>query len=121
MPQNYNVSDQSKESYLKFKKTGKESRYKALILKELRKSPGTRRDLAKRIRAGYPSNLCAPLKVLENEGFIKVIKLVLDRKTGREVSLYGLNDTANCLYINSNLSTCSLHSEPLETIKKGQK
>lgn len=116
--QNYNVDEHSKSSYQDLIKSGKFSEYKRAILRELAATPKTRRTLAKKLKAGYPSNLCAPIKDLEKEGLIKVIGSIQDILTGREVNLYGLVDASNSLYINRNLSTCSLHDEAIDNTKK---
>lgn len=118
MGQNYKVSEYSHRSYSKLKESGRLNDYKTRILAELQKRPATRRFLAKLLKAGSPSNLCAPLKELENQGLISVTGSTMDEKTGREVSVYSLLPNANCLYINSNLSTCSLHSETSISLKK---
>lgn len=118
MTQSYKVAEHSKISYQKLTESGRLTRYKAAILNELKVKPATRRTLAKKLKAVHPSNLCAPLKSLENEGIIKVLKSIQDKNTGREVNLYGLVDASNSLYINRNLSTCSLHSEGLDNAKK---
>jgi DNA-binding HxlR family transcriptional regulator len=66
------------------------SKYRELIVQVLTKGNETRRALADKVKAKHPSNLCAPLKILENEGIIKVVGYVQDNHTGREVSLFGL-------------------------------
>lgn len=92
--QSYNsikkVTEQSVESYQKILKSGRMSKYRELIVQVLTKGNETRRDLTEKVKAIHPSNLCAPLKILENEGIIKVVGHVQDYHTGREVSLYGL-------------------------------
>lgn len=85
-----NHSESSKRSFNELVKTGKLSKYKFLILKELEKASLTRRELTDKVRAKHPSNLCGPLKILENEGIIKVVNHVVDPFTCREVSLYAL-------------------------------
>ena len=84
------VTRQSVESYQKILETGKMSKYRELIVQVLAKGNETRRALTDKVKAKHPSNLCAPLKILENEGIIKVVGHVQDDYTGREVSLYGL-------------------------------
>lgn len=86
----FNHSERSKTSFDEFVKTGKLAKYKNLILSELEKTCLTRRELTQKVKAKHPSNLCAPLKILENEGLIKVISHVVDPFTSREVSLYSL-------------------------------
>lgn len=92
--QSYNskneVTKQSVESYQKILKSGRMSKYRELIVQVLTKGNETRRALTQKVKAVHPSNLCAPLKILENEGIIKVVGHVQDHYTGREVSLYGL-------------------------------
>lgn len=118
MRQNYKVSEYSHRSYSKLIESGRLNDYKTRILAELQKRPATRRMLAKLLKAGSPSNLCAPLKELENQGLISVMGSTMDEMTGREVSVYSLLPKPNCLYINSNLSTYSLHSESSVCPKK---
>ena len=84
------VTRQSVESYQKILKSGRMSKYRELIVQVLTKGNETRRALADKVKAKHPSNLCAPLKILENEGIIKVVGYVQDNHTGREVSLFGL-------------------------------
>lgn len=114
MRQNYKVSEQSKSSFKALNESGKVGLYKSRILANLSKAPATRRKLTKLCDARHPSNLCASLKQLENQGLIKVVGFVRDEVTGREVSLYGLSDAANCLYINSNSSNYVLHGGGLD-------
>lgn len=116
--QRYKLSELSKRSYQELTTSGKLAKYKTQIIAELKKQPLTRRLLAKIIKAGAPSNICAPLKELENEGIIKRIGHIKDSLTSREVALYSINDDANSLYINRNLSTCSLHETGLDHSKK---
>jgi DNA-binding HxlR family transcriptional regulator len=84
------VTGQSAKSYQEFLKSGKMSKYRELIVEVLSKGNETRRALTNKVKAVHPSNLCAPLKILENEGVIKVVGYVQDLYTSREVSLYGL-------------------------------
>ena len=80
--QSYNsikkVTEQSVESYQKILKSGRMSKYRELIVQVLTKGNETRRDLTEKVKAIHPSNLCAPLKILENEGIIKVVGHVQD-------------------------------------------
>lgn len=85
-----NHSESSKRSFDELVQTGKLAKYKNLILNELEKTCLTRRELTQKVKAKHPSNLCAPLKILENEGLIKVVSRVVDPFTSREVSLYSL-------------------------------
>ena len=85
-----NHSESSKRSFNELVNPGKLAKYKNLILSELEKTCLTRRELTQKLKAKHPSNLCAPLKILENEGLIKVISNVIDPFTSREVSLYAL-------------------------------
>ncbi len=85
-----NHSESSKRSFDELVQNGKLAKYKNLILNELEKTCLTRRELTQKVKARHPSNLCAPLKILENEGLIKVINHVVDPFTSREVSLYAL-------------------------------
>lgn len=85
-----NHSESSKRSFDELVQTGKLAKYKNLILSELEKTALTRRELTQKVKAKHPSNLCAPLKILENEGLIKVVSRVIDPFTSREVSLYSL-------------------------------
>lgn len=114
----YNVAEHSKNSYQDLIKSGKFSRYKRAILKELAALPATRRTLAKKLKAGYPSNLCAPIKELEKEGLIKVIGSVQDILTGREVNLYGLSQAESPYISIGDLNTSCVHSEGLLNSQK---
>ena len=60
-----NHSESSKRSFNELVRTGKLSKYKALILKELEKASLTRKELTIKVNAIYPSNLCAALKYLK--------------------------------------------------------
>lgn len=85
-----NHSESSKRSFNELVKTGKLSKYKALILKELEKASLTRKELTVKVNAIHPSNLCAALKILENQGLIRVANYVTDPYTSREVASYAL-------------------------------
>ncbi len=84
------VTGQSAKSYQEFLKSGKMSKYRQLIIQVLEQGNATRRVLTEKVKAKHPSNLCAPLKILENQGIIKVIDYVRDHVTDRDVSLYGV-------------------------------
>ena len=92
MKQSYGISENSKLSYNEFVKAGKLSKYKSLIVIALSKESASRRTLTKKVKAKHPSNLCAPLKDLENEGIICVIDTTLDSITSRLVSVYSLTE-----------------------------
>ena len=92
MKQSYGISENSKLSYNEFVKAGKLSKYKSLIIIALSKESASRRTLTKKVKAKYPSNLCAPLKELENEGIICVSDNTLDAITSRLVSVYSLTE-----------------------------
>ena len=118
MTQSYKVAEHSKISYQKLTESGRLTRYKAAILNELKVKPATRRTLAKKLKAVHPSNLCAPLKNLENEGIIKVLRSIQDKNTGREVNLYGLSQTESPYISIGDLNTTCVHSEGLLNFKK---
>ena len=92
MKQSYGISENSKLSYNEFVKAGKLSNYKSLIIIALSKESASRRTLTKKVKAKYPSNLCAPLKELENEGIIYVSDNTLDAITSRLVGVYSLTE-----------------------------
>lgn len=92
MKQRYGIAENSATSYKDFVKSGKLSKYKSLILIELSKESASRRTLTKKVRAKHPSNLCAPLKDLENEGLVCVVGQTFDVITSREVAVYGLTE-----------------------------
>jgi hypothetical protein len=113
MVQKYNISENSKRSYQKLSESGKLTRYKALIIAELRTGSFTRRILAKKLKAGHPSNLCAALKELEREGFIMVLGSIQDTFTGREVNVYGLSQTESPYISIGDLHSTCVHFEGL--------
>ena len=118
MEQNYDkkrhLSSRSTDSFFQLVHSGKISKYKDQIIKYLGASNLTRRQLTKLLKAGSPSNLCAPLKELENEGVIKIVGSLKDPLTNREVSVYGLivDGCQKFPYISiGNLNTVSILEE----------
>lgn len=122
-------SELSEKSYQAYLSTGKQDRYKQAIIRELSKSPRTRRELVHLVHAGSPSNITAPLKALENEGIIYRCGVVQDQITGREVTLYGLmaaqepgsapEMSSTSLYISGTISSSNHAEGPIKDAQKG--
>lgn len=118
MRQKYAISENSKQSFLKLQESGKISVYQRRIIQSLSVEPKTRAELVRICKAKYPSNLTFPLRELENQGLIYRAGKKFDQRTNREVTVYALAADTNPLYINRNLSTCSLHETGLDHSKK---
>lgn len=94
------TTENSKQSYAKQLGTGRLDYYKGRIYAELLLSPKTRRQLADKVGAKNPSDICGALSLLENQGIISKIDDVYDNSTGRTVCRYAIKQRQNPLYIN---------------------